>query len=151
MLRVSSCRRHACVKLLCELGLYEDAVNLALAVDLELAKAVANSPEDDDSLRRKLWLSIAKYVVQGGDGGAAAEGPEQAGRIKMAVELLKEAGKWHLLHSVLQWQSSSWPCWSSCWCWFKFSPEWIDYLKWLPVDMVAALVRVTLQCMMTWG
>eukprot|EP00878_Enallax_costatus_P011969 GHUV01012497.1.p1 GENE.GHUV01012497.1~~GHUV01012497.1.p1 ORF type:complete len:1028 (+),score=282.75 GHUV01012497.1:49-3132(+) len=85
-------RRHACVKLLCELGLYEDAVALALAVDLELAKAVANGPEDDDSLRRKLWLSIAKHVVQGGDGAAAAEGPEQAGRIKMAVELLKEAG-----------------------------------------------------------
>jgi hypothetical protein len=57
-------RRHACVKLLCELGLYEDAVPLALAVDLGLAKAVANSPEDDDALRRKLWLSIAKHVVQ---------------------------------------------------------------------------------------
>jgi hypothetical protein len=59
-------RRHACVKLLCELGLYEDAVPLALAVDLGLAKAVANSPEDDDALRRKLWLGIAKHVVQVG-------------------------------------------------------------------------------------
>ncbi|WIA14238.1 hypothetical protein OEZ85_002776 [Tetradesmus obliquus] len=88
-------RRHACVKLLCELGLYEDAVPLALAVDLGLAKAVANSPEDDDALRRKLWLSIAKHVVQGdaGDGSSAgADGPDQAARIKMAVELLKEAG-----------------------------------------------------------
>lgn len=69
-------------------------MNLALAVDLELAKAVANGPEDDDSLRRKLWLGIAKHVVQGGAGGAAADGPEQAARIKMAVELLKEAGGW---------------------------------------------------------
>jgi hypothetical protein len=41
-------------------------VPLALAVDLGLAKAVANSPEDDDALRRKLWLSIAKHVVQVG-------------------------------------------------------------------------------------
>jgi hypothetical protein len=51
---------------LCELGLYDDAVSLALAVDLDLAKAVASSPEDDDALRRKLWLSIAKHVVQVG-------------------------------------------------------------------------------------
>lgn len=83
------------MKLLCELGLYEDAVSLALVVDLELAKAVADGPEDDESLRRKLWLGIAKHVVQGGSGEAAApaEGPEQAARIKMAVELLKEAGQ----------------------------------------------------------
>lgn len=59
-------RRRACVKLLCELGLHEDAVALALAVDLELAKAVANGPEDDEALRRKLWLRIAKAVVQVG-------------------------------------------------------------------------------------
>lgn len=60
-------RQHASVKLLCELGLYDDAVSLALAVDLDLAKAVASSPEDDDALRRKLWLSIAKHVVQVGN------------------------------------------------------------------------------------
>jgi hypothetical protein len=104
-----SCRRRACVKLLCELGLFEDAVSLALDVDLDLAKAVANTPEDDDGLRRKLLLSIAKHVVQGGtaldaagaggSGTAAAavagseDGPEQAERIKMAVEFLKEAGE----------------------------------------------------------
>lgn len=100
------------MKLLCELSLFEDAVSLALDVDLGLAKAVANTPEDDDGLRRKLWLSIAKHVVQGGEGGAAAgaagaaggaagaaaaagaeDGPEQAERIKMAVEFLKEAGE----------------------------------------------------------
>lgn len=97
------------MKLLCELGLFEDAVSLALDVDLDLAKAVANTPEDDDGLRRKLWLSIAKHVVQGGaaaEGAAAGsgtapaaaaaagsdDGPQQAERIKMAVEFLKEAG-----------------------------------------------------------
>lgn len=108
---MSTRRRRACVKLLCELGLFEDAVSLALDIDLELAKAVANTPEDDDGLRRKLWLSIAKHVVQGGSGAAAAAadagkgaaaasaaaaaeaGPEQAERIKMAVEFLKEAGR----------------------------------------------------------
>eukprot|EP00879_Flechtneria_rotunda_P019362 GHRR01020334.1.p1 GENE.GHRR01020334.1~~GHRR01020334.1.p1 ORF type:complete len:907 (+),score=281.55 GHRR01020334.1:278-2998(+) len=88
-------RRHACVKLLCQLGLFEDAVSLALDVDLGLAKAVANMPEDDDNLRRKLWLGIAKHVVQGGDDTADAvpqAGPDQAARIKLAVEFLKEAG-----------------------------------------------------------
>lgn len=32
--------------------------------DLELAKTNADRPEDDDILRKKLWLKIAKYVVQ---------------------------------------------------------------------------------------
>lgn len=32
--------------------------------DLELAKENADKPEDDDVLRKKLWLKIAKYVVQ---------------------------------------------------------------------------------------
>ena len=32
--------------------------------DLELAKHNADMPEDDDALRKKLWLKIAKYVVQ---------------------------------------------------------------------------------------
>jgi len=110
--RGAFCRQRACVKLLCELGLFEDAVSLALSVDLELAKAVANTPEDDDNLRRKLWLNIAKHVVQGGTaapaaaaaggvgvegtagaGAGADDGPEQAERIKMAVEFLKEAGE----------------------------------------------------------
>ena len=32
--------------------------------DLELAKINADMPEDDQQLRKKLWLKIAKYVVQ---------------------------------------------------------------------------------------
>lgn len=45
------------------MGLYEEAVDLALKVDLELAKINADKPEDDDALRKKLWLKIARYVV----------------------------------------------------------------------------------------
>ena len=48
-----------------KMGLYEDSVDLALDKgDLELAKTNADRPEDDDILRKKLWLKIAKYVVQ---------------------------------------------------------------------------------------
>lgn len=47
------------------MGLYESSVDLALEKDdLELAKINADLPEDDDQLRKKLWLKIAKYVVQ---------------------------------------------------------------------------------------
>ncbi|KAF8061305.1 VPS18 [Scenedesmus sp. PABB004] len=110
-------RRQACVRLLCELGLFEDAVGLALGgdggrCDLALAQAVASAPEDDDGLRRKLWLAIAKHVVQGGErgddahgggggGDDAAPGGDQAARIKLAVEFLKEAGGLLVIEDVL--------------------------------------------------
>lgn len=63
------CKQHgrvqACVHIYSKMGLYESSVDLALAKgDLELAKINADRPEDDDLLRRKLWLKIAKYVVQ---------------------------------------------------------------------------------------
>eukprot|EP00057_Strongylocentrotus_purpuratus_P021026 XP_011675500.1 PREDICTED: vacuolar protein sorting-associated protein 18 homolog [Strongylocentrotus purpuratus] len=45
------------------MGLYEEAVDLALQVDVDLAKQSAEKPEDDEALRRKLWLRIAKHVV----------------------------------------------------------------------------------------
>ncbi|XP_066154663.1 vacuolar protein sorting-associated protein 18 homolog isoform X1 [Euwallacea fornicatus] len=54
----------ACVKLFSLLGLWESAVDLAIGVDLGLAKQMADlSPDDDLELRKKLWLKIAKYVV----------------------------------------------------------------------------------------
>ena len=47
------------------MGLFENSVDLALEKnDLELAKANADMPEDDVPLRKKLWLKIARYVVQ---------------------------------------------------------------------------------------
>lgn len=46
------------------MGLYEEAVTLALQVDLELAKKVANVPEEDIQMKKKLWLKVAKHVVK---------------------------------------------------------------------------------------
>ncbi|KAF7724526.1 hypothetical protein EC973_000903 [Apophysomyces ossiformis] len=58
-------RIQSCVHIYSQMGLYEEAVNLALKHDdTELALANADKPEDDDTLRKRLWLSIAKYIVQ---------------------------------------------------------------------------------------
>ncbi|OCH96211.1 hypothetical protein OBBRIDRAFT_744298 [Obba rivulosa] len=58
-------RTQACVHIYSKMGLYENSVDLALEKgDLELAKINADMPEDDEQLRKKLWLKIAKYVVQ---------------------------------------------------------------------------------------
>ncbi|XP_023014330.1 vacuolar protein sorting-associated protein 18 dor isoform X2 [Leptinotarsa decemlineata] len=61
-------QKRACVQLFGLLGLWESAVDLALTVELDLAKKVANmSPEDDLELRKKLWLKIAHNVVKDKD------------------------------------------------------------------------------------
>ncbi|PCH33839.1 hypothetical protein WOLCODRAFT_130019 [Wolfiporia cocos MD-104 SS10] len=58
-------RTQACVHIYSKMGLYESSVDLALEKgDLELAKINADMPEDDERLRKKLWLKIARYVVQ---------------------------------------------------------------------------------------
>ncbi|RWS10458.1 vacuolar protein sorting-associated protein 18-like protein [Dinothrombium tinctorium] len=68
----------ACVILYTLMGLYEEAVDLALFVDIDLAKKTAEQSDLDDDLRKKLWLKIAKHVVtQGKD-------------IHQVTELLKE-------------------------------------------------------------
>lgn len=36
----------------------------SLQVDVDLAKSCADLPEDDEELRKKLWLKIAQHVVQ---------------------------------------------------------------------------------------
>ncbi|CAO3653446.1 unnamed protein product [Cunninghamella echinulata] len=57
-------RTESCVHIYSQMGLYEEAVNLALKNnDIELAVINADKPEDDDELRKKLWLTIAKQVV----------------------------------------------------------------------------------------
>lgn len=63
------CKQHgriqACVHIYSKMGLYESSVDLALEKgDLELAKINADRPIEDDVLRKKLWLKIARYVVQ---------------------------------------------------------------------------------------
>ncbi|PRP82641.1 hypothetical protein PROFUN_09752 [Planoprotostelium fungivorum] len=67
-----------CVLLYSAMGQYEEAVDLALEVDLNLAKENANKPEEDEGLRKKLWLKIARFVV------------EQKKDIQGAMELLNE-------------------------------------------------------------
>ncbi|WWC87797.1 uncharacterized protein L201_002689 [Kwoniella dendrophila CBS 6074] len=64
-----TCKQHGriqpCVHIYSKLGLYESSVDLALEKgDLELAKINADKPDDDEALSKKLWLKIAKYVVQ---------------------------------------------------------------------------------------
>lgn len=58
-------RTQPCVHIYSKMGLWENSVDLALEKgDLELAKINADMPEEDDALRKKLWLKIARYVVQ---------------------------------------------------------------------------------------
>ncbi|XP_057677998.1 vacuolar protein sorting-associated protein 18 homolog [Corythoichthys intestinalis] len=54
----------ACVLVYRIMELYEEAVDLALQVDVDLAKSCADLPDDDEELRKKLWLKIARHVVQ---------------------------------------------------------------------------------------
>ncbi|ELU13053.1 hypothetical protein CAPTEDRAFT_223579 [Capitella teleta] len=56
--------KRACVHIYSTMGLYEEAVDLALQVNVDLAKQNADKPEDDEDLRRKLWLKIAQHVVE---------------------------------------------------------------------------------------
>ncbi|KAJ7706319.1 Pep3/Vps18/deep orange family-domain-containing protein [Mycena rosella] len=58
-------RTQPCVHIYSKMGLWENSVDLALEKgDLELAKLNADKPEEDQPLRKKLWLKIARYVVQ---------------------------------------------------------------------------------------
>ncbi|TCD69964.1 hypothetical protein EIP91_005553 [Steccherinum ochraceum] len=59
-------RVQPCVHIYAKMGLWESSVDLALSKgDLELAKINADKPpEEDRQLRKRLWLKIAKYVVQ---------------------------------------------------------------------------------------
>lgn len=55
----------ASVEIYTKMELYEASVELALQHgDVELAKYNADLPLDDDLQRKKLWLQIAKHVVQ---------------------------------------------------------------------------------------
>ena len=58
-------RTRSCVHIYGQMGLYEEAVRLALEhKDLDLARVYADKPEEDDVLRKKLWTNIAKYVIE---------------------------------------------------------------------------------------
>ena len=54
----------SCGLIYAKMNLFEISIDFALDNDdLELAKILADRPVDDDLLRKKLWLKIAKFVV----------------------------------------------------------------------------------------
>ena len=54
----------ACVHIYTTMGLYDEAVELALQFDTELAKQNADKPDSNVELKKKLWLKIARHVVE---------------------------------------------------------------------------------------
>ncbi|GAB1602836.1 vacuolar protein sorting-associated protein 18 homolog [Argonauta hians] len=71
--------KEACVHIYSVMGLYEEAVELALTLNVDLAKEQASKPDEDDmELRKKLWLKIARHVV------------EEEKDVKRAMEFLRE-------------------------------------------------------------
>ncbi len=60
-------RTRACVRIYSLMGLHADAVDLALGgsdPDVEAACKAAEQADVDDLQRKKIWLKIAKYVVE---------------------------------------------------------------------------------------
>lgn len=58
-------RHEASVRIFAKMGFFENAVNLALEQgDVDLACFCADLVETDETLRRKLWLKTAKFVVE---------------------------------------------------------------------------------------
>ncbi|XP_072969864.1 vacuolar sorting protein 18 [Typha angustifolia] len=76
-------RMRACVSIYSMMSMHEEAVALALQVDLELAKAEADKVEDDEDLRKKLWLMVAKHVIE-------QEKGDKDENIRKAIALLTE-------------------------------------------------------------
>ncbi|WCJ30622.1 Vacuolar sorting protein 18 [Euphorbia peplus] len=76
-------RMRACVHIYSMMSMHEEAVALALQVDPELAMAEADKVEDDEDLRKKLWLMVAKHVVQ-------QEKGTKRENIRKAIAFLKE-------------------------------------------------------------
>ncbi|XP_051136765.1 vacuolar sorting protein 18 [Andrographis paniculata] len=76
-------RMRACVHIYSMMSMHEEAVALALQVDPELAMAEADKVEDDVDLRKKLWLMVAKHVVE-------QEKGTKRENIRKAIAFLKE-------------------------------------------------------------
>jgi vacuolar protein sorting-associated protein 18 len=57
-LAADSPQLQACVLLYRIMGLYQPAVEMALKIDAALARQTADMPEDNEELRKKLWLRI---------------------------------------------------------------------------------------------
>jgi hypothetical protein len=80
----------ACVQIYSAMNLYEEAVHRSLEVvpegGLEMAKSNANKP-DDEEVRRKLWLLIAKYVIQ----KTSTLDTEDQTPAKVGIDILEES------------------------------------------------------------
>lgn len=58
-------QNEACVLIYSAMGEYEEAVELCLTeVDVDLAKSLVKQVQSDDERRKKLWLRIARHVVE---------------------------------------------------------------------------------------
>ncbi|KAK8482826.1 hypothetical protein V6N13_085563 [Hibiscus sabdariffa] len=76
-------RMRACVHIYSMMAMHEEAVALALQIDSELAMAEADKVEDDEDLRKKLWLMVAKHVIE-------LEKGTKRENIRKAIAFLKE-------------------------------------------------------------
>ena len=54
----------ACIIIYSAMGEYEEAVELSLQVDIDLAKEQVYKVHNDDERRKKLWLRMARHVVE---------------------------------------------------------------------------------------
>lgn len=81
-------KNRACIYIYSAMGLYQDAVEKALQVDVKIAKEMANMPADDE-MRKKLWTLIAKHTIDAG------------GEIKEAMGILKESGDLLKIEDIL--------------------------------------------------
>ena len=68
----------AAVHILTVMGLYQEAVELALKSDIDLAKATADRQRNNPQVCKKLWLLITQYVV------------DQTQDVEKALAIMKE-------------------------------------------------------------
>jgi vacuolar protein sorting-associated protein 18 len=62
-------RVQSCVHIYSSMGQYLQAVELALKHDeIDLASMIADRPDENPALRKKLWLAVAKKVISQSDG-----------------------------------------------------------------------------------
>ena len=73
-------KHRACIYIYSGMGLYEEAVEKSMQVDIHIAKEVAGQPEDPE-MKKKLWIMIAKHTIDAG------------GDVREAMDILKESAE----------------------------------------------------------
>lgn len=79
----------ACVLIYSAMEEYEEAVELSLQIDIDLAKEQVQKVQSDDERRKKLWLRIARHVV------------EKEENIKEAMHFLSQADNLLKIEDIL--------------------------------------------------